>query len=167
MKTQKTLPAIAAIVFVSTWTANALEISLSLVKHDRGHARKVVVLPAPHRKHFSPAVVHTPLGRRIIFETIGPRPCVRRPIGHYTSRRQHAHRVLHHPGTQRSILMAPPKCSSRKPACGTTLTIWIFNANGSRTPVTLTRRGAGYVGPNGEYYCARPTHRQLRVVYGF
>lgn len=49
---------------------------------------------------------------------------------------------------------------------GETVTINIPNSNGSYTPVTLVRRGNGYVGPQGEYYSGRPTVDQLRALYG-
>ncbi|MGE5295660.1 MAG: hypothetical protein ACM3VT_12595 [Solirubrobacterales bacterium] len=47
------------------------------------------------------------------------------------------------------------------------ITVWITNSNGSKTSVKLTRDGAWYVGPRGEYYAEMPTNEQLRVVYGF
>jgi hypothetical protein len=47
-----------------------------------------------------------------------------------------------------------------------TLTINVPNYNGSYTPVTLVRRGNGYVGPQGEYYPGNPTVEQLKVLYG-
>ena len=43
----------------------------------------------------------------------------------------------------------------------------VTNSNGSVTPVRLTRQGAGYVGPKGEYYDRLPTSEQLKPVYGF
>ena len=48
-----------------------------------------------------------------------------------------------------------------------TVTVWITNSNGSKTPVTLTRQGAGYVGTKNEYYDTMPIEDQLRPVYGF
>ena len=42
----------------------------------------------------------------------------------------------------------------------------VTNTNGSITPVLLTKKGALYVGPNGENYAQRPTDQQLRPVYG-
>lgn len=48
-----------------------------------------------------------------------------------------------------------------------TVTVWITNSNGSRTSVSLTRSGPGYLGPRGEWYPNMPTDGQLRVVYGF
>jgi hypothetical protein len=48
-----------------------------------------------------------------------------------------------------------------------TETVWIENANGSRTPVELRRADGGrYIGPRGEYYMQYPTMEQLRQVYG-
>jgi len=167
MTAQKRLLTIAAIVFLSAMTANALDISVSIGRHGHGHARKPVPLPSRHSTHCGPAVGHTPHSRRRIWEPIGARSCIRRPHGHHLPRLRHAHIVSHRPCTKRRILMAPPKHVMRRPACTSILTIWITNSNGSKTPVTLARRSAGYVGPRGEYYRSRPTHRQLRVVYGF
>jgi len=48
-----------------------------------------------------------------------------------------------------------------------TITVWVTNSNGSQTSVRLTREGAWYVGPRGEYYSQMPTNEQLRVAYGF
>ena len=42
----------------------------------------------------------------------------------------------------------------------------IPNARGGYTAVTLKRAGAGYVGPQGEYYSDNPTVEQLKVLYG-
>jgi hypothetical protein len=49
-----------------------------------------------------------------------------------------------------------------------TVTVWITNSNGSKTPVKLTRTASGgYVGPRGEMYNTMPTEEALRKVYGF
>ena len=45
-------------------------------------------------------------------------------------------------------------------------TINIPNARGGYTAVTLKKAGAGYVGPQGEYYSDNPTVEQLKVLYG-
>jgi uncharacterized protein YcfJ len=46
-------------------------------------------------------------------------------------------------------------------------TIWVENANGSRTPVVLRQTDGGQsVGPRGEYYTIRPSQQQLGPVYG-
>jgi hypothetical protein len=48
-----------------------------------------------------------------------------------------------------------------------TVTIWLTNANGSQTPVKLTRNADGsYTGPKGERYQTMPTEEQLKPVYG-
>ena len=46
-----------------------------------------------------------------------------------------------------------------------TVTVWITNSNGSKTPVRLQRSGSGFIGPRGEYYDRMPTNEQLSV-YG-
>ncbi|NCC53109.1 MAG: glycine zipper 2TM domain-containing protein [Spartobacteria bacterium] len=46
-------------------------------------------------------------------------------------------------------------------------TVWVENANGSRTPVQLRQTDGGqYVGPRGEYYPVMPSQQQLRAMYG-
>jgi hypothetical protein len=45
-------------------------------------------------------------------------------------------------------------------------TVWITNDNGSKTPITLTPSGSGFVGPSNEYYPTMPTEEQLRAQYG-
>jgi outer membrane lipoprotein SlyB len=48
-----------------------------------------------------------------------------------------------------------------------TVTVWLTNANGSQTPVKLTRNADGsYTGPKGERYQTMPTEEQLKPVYG-
>lgn len=49
---------------------------------------------------------------------------------------------------------------------GETVTVNVPNSNGSYTPVTLTKRNNGYIGPQGEYYPAHPTVDQLKALYG-
>ncbi|HNX80558.1 MAG TPA: hypothetical protein PKL77_00230 [Candidatus Omnitrophota bacterium] len=51
-------------------------------------------------------------------------------------------------------------------SAGSFVTINVPNANGSFIPVTLVKRGDGYVGPQGEYYSGHPTVEQLKVLYG-
>ena len=49
-----------------------------------------------------------------------------------------------------------------------TVTVWLTNSNGSKTPVKLTRTASGgYLGPRGEMYDTMPTEDQLKKVYGF
>ena len=45
-------------------------------------------------------------------------------------------------------------------------TINIPNTGGGYTAVMLKKAGAGYVGPQGEYYSDNPTVEQLKVLYG-
>ncbi len=49
---------------------------------------------------------------------------------------------------------------------GDTVVVNVPNFNGSFTPVTLTKHGTGYIGPQGEYYPEHPTVEQLKVLYG-
>ncbi len=47
------------------------------------------------------------------------------------------------------------------------VTVWITNSNGSKTPVVLKISGPNYIGPKGEVYPSMPTEEQLRPLYGF
>ena len=48
-----------------------------------------------------------------------------------------------------------------------TVTVWITNSNGSKTPVKLIRNADGtYTGPKGEIYPSMPTEEQLKSGYG-
>ncbi len=62
------------------------------------------------------------------------------------------------------VVVPPPVVVEPAPV---TITVWITNSNGSMTSVQLTREGAWYRGPNGEYYATMPTNEQLRALYGF
>jgi hypothetical protein len=46
------------------------------------------------------------------------------------------------------------------------VTVLIANSNGTSTTIMLIKKGSGYVGPEGEYYEAMPTMKQLKAVYG-
>lgn len=59
---------------------------------------------------------------------------------------------------------APPVVVNQKES--DTVTINIPNKNGSFTSVVLTKKGDGYIGPQGEYYKGHPTVDQLRALYG-
>ncbi|MCK5000649.1 MAG: hypothetical protein KAS23_13990 [Anaerohalosphaera sp.] len=47
------------------------------------------------------------------------------------------------------------------------VTVWITNSNGSMTPITLTKTGDTYTGPNKEKYNQMPTPKQIKQTYGF
>ncbi|MCE5187302.1 MAG: YMGG-like glycine zipper-containing protein [Planctomycetaceae bacterium] len=50
---------------------------------------------------------------------------------------------------------------------GTTMTMWVNNANGTRTEIKLTRNPDGsYTGPGGKVYSSLPTQEQLQADYG-
>ena len=51
------------------------------------------------------------------------------------------------------------------PSSGTVV-VNVPNSDGTTTPVTLTRQGSGYIGPQGEYYQDTPTVDQLKALYG-
>jgi hypothetical protein len=46
------------------------------------------------------------------------------------------------------------------------VSILIANSNGTSTTIMLIKKGSGYVGPEGEYYEAMPTMKQIKAVYG-
>ncbi len=47
-----------------------------------------------------------------------------------------------------------------------TVTVWITNSNGSKSPIVLRKSGPTYIGPQGETYTSMPTEEQLRQLYG-
>jgi len=47
-----------------------------------------------------------------------------------------------------------------------TVVVTIPNLRGSYTSVIITKRGNGYIGPQGEYYPDGPTVAQLQLLYG-
>jgi hypothetical protein len=51
-------------------------------------------------------------------------------------------------------------------ASSQTTVVWVKNDNGSQTPVTLRPQGAGFIGPQNEYYSTLPTEEQLKAQYG-
>ena len=102
-----------------------------------------------------------------------PRPVVitppvrHRPIRWYTP---HVGPVVVPPPVVRRVVIEPAPIvtvGTSVPVSVIAITVWITNSNGSQTSVRLTREGAWYVGPRGEYYSQMPTNEQLRVVYGF
>lgn len=108
---------------------------------------------------------------------IGARPPV--VTGHHAPRRPPIFVPLHRPQTIRHIVVPPirpvyvprpapvivtPPVPIVVPA--PTVTVWITNANGSRSPVVLKIDGPWYIGPRGERYASLPTEDQLRPLYG-
>ena len=77
-----------------------------------------------------------------------------------------------HPRTHRSafvitlprITVIPRPASVRVPAIS--VTVWVNNSNGSRSPVLLTQEGPWSIGPRGERYFGIPSEEQLRPLYG-
>ena len=62
--------------------------------------------------------------------------------------------------------MAQPVVTAPLENAGESFTVNIPNYKGSYTPVTLTRSGAGFIGPQGEYYPEFPKIKQLKEMYG-
>lgn len=67
----------------------------------------------------------------------------------------------------REVVVTPAPVVTTPVVIESSITVWITNSNGSQTSVKLTRDGAWYVGPRGEYYAEMPTNEQLRSAYGF
>ncbi|MBF0493714.1 MAG: hypothetical protein HQL28_01115 [Candidatus Omnitrophica bacterium] len=51
-------------------------------------------------------------------------------------------------------------------AQGESFTVNVPNYKGGYTPITLTRSGSGFTGPQGEYYAEFPKIKQLKEMYG-
>ncbi|MBN1816959.1 MAG: hypothetical protein JW828_06335 [Sedimentisphaerales bacterium] len=47
-----------------------------------------------------------------------------------------------------------------------TVTVRVYNENGSFIPVKIKKKGCEYIGPRGEHYDSVPTQEQLRPYYG-
>ncbi|WP_051445364.1 DUF6515 family protein [Desulfocurvus vexinensis] len=90
---------------------------------------------------------------------VGPRTYYRAQ-GVYYVRAAEGYAVVQPPA------QAAPAPAQQAPALPSSVTVVLENANGSRTPVTLTRTADGWLGPKGELYDAIPTQEQLRPYYG-
>ena len=64
------------------------------------------------------------------------------------------------------VVVAPPASTVVATEGSSVVTVNIPNAKGSYTPVTLSRSGTGFLGPQGEYYPEFPKVEQLRLMYG-
>lgn len=71
------------------------------------------------------------------------------------------------------VVAAPPVATVTAPVLiqaqapgSEAIIINVPNANGSFTPVKLTKSNDGYIGPQGEYYPGHPTLAQLKMLYG-
>lgn len=60
-----------------------------------------------------------------------------------------------------------PAAVQAVPADSGSVTVWVNNSNGSKTPVMLKKMGPNFVGPKGEFYPTMPTEDQLKPIYGF
>ena len=68
--------------------------------------------------------------------------------------------------TSQPVVSQSQTMQTKNQAEGATVTINIPNSSGGYTPVTLTKKNGGYVGPQGEFYADKPTVKQLKVLYG-
>lgn len=80
--------------------------------------------------------------------------------------RQHPSGYVVVPTPATTTVVTTPAVMPPQVASGETVVINIPNSRGGYTPVTLVKRGDGYVGPQGEYYQGHPTVNQLRALYG-
>lgn len=70
---------------------------------------------------------------------------------------------------ENAAVTAPPKTRTTTDDghATSTMTMWVNNANGTRTEVKLTRNADGsYTGPGGKVYPGLPTQEQLQKDYG-
>lgn len=96
-------------------------------------------------------------------QRFGSRARVVTPIG--AGRR---HPDIHRSGlfiTLPSITILP-KAAPAVHVAPISVTVWVNNSNGSRSPVVLTQEGPWYIGPRCERYFGVPTEEQLRPLYG-
>ncbi len=108
-------------------------------------------------------VYHPPVHRKVIVTSPWRHRLIQ--IG-----RPHREVVVHPPVVERVVVAPQPPVVVRscEPVVEEgTVTVWITNSNGSKTSVTLTRRGQCYIGPRNEWYTNMPTNEQLRMAYGF
>jgi hypothetical protein len=137
-----------------------VEVQAAPKKH-RGNSHVVVIGPG-HQSHASIVKGPPPWSnaRALRGHRFGSRASVVTPIG------------VRHPYPHRSglFITLPRITILSKPAPvhvpAISVTVWINNSNGSRSPVLLTQDGPWYIGPRGERYFGIPTEEQLRVLYG-
>ncbi len=70
-------------------------------------------------------------------------------------------------GNESDKKKAAAERESLRSSANNTVTIWVTCSNGKQIPVTLTKKGTGYVGPKGEVYNTLPSEEDLRQLYGF
>lgn len=74
--------------------------------------------------------------------------------------------VVPEPVTTTRVVAVQPAATVVSNVPGEVIVVNVPNSNGSFTPVKMTKRNDGYVGPQGEYYASHPTVAQLKVLYG-
>lgn len=168
MLTRKIIPLAIVAVVVSASAANAsFSISIGASFNSHLHSRGVWI-GAAHSAHVPPGHLRqdhwrAAPGHRGLFDIVRPRPrviVVGPPVRREVVITRPAPVVIQQPAP---VVVQPPVAQGEP----LNVTVWVTNTNGSKTPVTLTHQGPGYVGPRGEYYPEMPNNEQLRMVYGF
>jgi hypothetical protein len=138
-----------------------VEVQAAPKKH-RGNSHVVVIGPRP-RSRASVVPGPRPWSRASIVR--GPRfrsrASVVTPI---SARYRYPHRSGLFITLPRITILPKPAPVVHVPAIS--VTVWVTNSNGSRSPVLLTQEGPWYIGPRGERYFGVPTEEQLRPLYG-
>ena len=133
------------------------------------HGRNSYVVAIGPRHHSHPSVVKGPPpwsnARSLRDHRYGSRSRVVRPIG---TRHRYSHI-----GRSGLFITLPRITILPKPVPvpivhvpPISITVWINNGNGSRSPVVLRQEGPWYIGPRGERYFGVPSEEQLRPLYG-
>lgn len=130
-------------------------------KKHRGNSH-VVVIGAQHQSHASVVKGPPPWSnaRGLRAHRFGSRARVVTPISARYRRPYRSGLFI----TLPRITILPRPVPVHVPAIS--VTVWINNSNGSRSPVLLTQEGPWYIGPRGERYFGVPTEEQLRPLYG-
>lgn len=68
---------------------------------------------------------------------------------------------------EETAVTSPNRTTGNSIVEGNTMTMWVTNANGTRTEIKLNRNTDGsYSGPGGKVYPSLPTQEQLQRDYG-
>ena len=131
-------------------------------KRHRGNSLVVAIGPR-HHSHASIAKGPRPWSnaRSLRGHRFGSRARVVTPI---SVRHRYPHRSSLFITLPRITILPKPAPVVHVPPVS--VTVWVNNSNGSRSPVVLTQEGPWYIGPRGERYFGVPTEEQLRILYG-
>ena len=138
----------------------AVEVQAAPKKHGRNS--HIVAIGSRPRSHASVVTGPRPWSnaRVVRGNRFGSRARVVTPIG---VRYRYPHRIGLFITLPRITILPKPAPVHVPPI---SVTVWVTNSNGSRSPVLLTQEGPWYIGPRGERYFGIPTEKQLRPLYG-